>query len=217
MNDIEKKLRKRGMAKLNQFAKNPYKVKKKSWFERIPLWTKVVIPTAVLTTALFMVVVSTFSIDMFSPKGRVTDSSQKPGAVSSVPQTSQPTSGKAPGHTSSNPGKASSQTAATSRPDPGEKSSDTGWKALPVYQKFPTFSYEGIDYRTSTGGNNQTSEYNIDTKLDDIVLTAIDDIGVDRYIDAGVFSLKYTPQQQVVALRFSTDDVYYIYFATTSL
>ena len=55
MNDIEKKLRKRGMAKLDKFAKNPYKVPKLPWYKRIPLWTKVVIPTAALTTALFVV------------------------------------------------------------------------------------------------------------------------------------------------------------------
>lgn len=213
MNDIEKKLRKRGMAKLNQFAKNPYKVKKKSWFERIPLWTKVVIPTAVLTTALFVVVVSTFSIDMFSPKGRIEDNSQKP-TTSSVPQTS-----KGPkGPSSNNPGQASAPASTSaSRPEPGEQSGDTGWKALPIYKKFPTFSYNEVSYRTSTGGNNQTSEYNIDEKLDDIVLTAKDDIGVDRSIDAGIFTIKYTSSDQMVALRFSNDNSYYVYFATTSL
>ena len=216
MNDIEKKLRKRGMAKLNQFAKNPYKVKKKSWFERIPLWTKVVIPTAVLTTALFMVVVSTFSIEMFTPKGRVSESSQNKGGASQPAST--PASSKGPkGPSTSTPAQTSSAAASPSKPDPGEQSGATGWKALPVYQKFPTFTYEGVNYRTSTSGNNQTSEYNIDTKLNDIVLSAIDDIGVDRYIDAGVFALKYTPTEEVVALRFSTDDVYYVYFSTSSI
>ena len=214
MNDIEKKLRKRGMAKLNQFAKNPYKVKKKSWFERIPIWTKVVIPTAVLTTALFVVVVSSFSIDMFAPKGRVGDSSAQAPATSSIPQSAPAASsnkGPTTSRTPSQPGSAP----ATSRPEPGESAAG-GWKALPVYQKFPTFTYDEVDYRTSTSGNNTVSEYNIDEKLDDIVLTAVDDIGVDRSIDAGIFSLKYTPTEEVLALRFSNDNTYYVYFSTTS-
>lgn len=201
MNDIEKKIRQRGMAKLDKFAKNPYKVKKKSWFERIPLWTKVVIPTAVLTTALFMVVVSSFSIDMFTPKGRQTDTSQSPTA-SSNPGSAQAES-KAPVISSYAP-------APTSRVTPGEKG-ETGWKALPVYMKFPTFSYEGLDYKTQTDGGNRVSEYSIDYKLDDIVLTAKDDIGVDRAIDAGIFAIKYTPYEEIVALRFTNDNYYYVY------
>lgn len=201
MNDIEKKIRQRGMAKLDKFAKNPYKVKKKSWFERIPLWTKVVIPTAVLTTALFMVVVSSFSIDMFTPKGRQTDS-QKPTSIPASAQPSKVTPSSTPATTS--------HYTPTSQVTPGGKG-ETGWKALPVYMKFPTFSYEGVDYVTQRDGGNRVSEYSIDYKLDDIVLTAKDDIGVDRAIDAGVFAIKYTSYEEIVALRFTNDNYYYVY------
>ena len=198
MNDIEKKLRKRGMAKLDKFAKNPYKVKKKSWFERIPLWPKVVIPTAVLTTALFAVVVSSFSIDMFSPKGRQTDTSQSPVASSnpgSAQGSKSPTSSYAP--------------AQPSQVTPGEKG-ETGWKGLPVYKKFPAFTYQGVNYET-VESNNYVSEHSINYKLGDIVLTAKDDIGVDRSIDAGIFTLMYAPYEELVALRFTNDNYYYLY------
>ncbi|MBO6261405.1 MAG: hypothetical protein J6N95_02225 [Bacilli bacterium] len=199
MNDIEKKLRKRGMAKLDKFAKNPYKVKKKSWFERIPLWPKVVIPTAVLTTALFAVVVSSFSIDMFSPKGRQTDTSQSPVASSNP--------GSAQG--SKSPATSSYAPAQPSQVTPGEKG-ETGWKGLPVYKKFPAFTYQGVNYET-VNGDNYVSEQSINYKLDVIVLTAKDDIGVDRSIDAGIFTLMYAPYEELVALRFTNDNYYYLY------
>ena len=49
MNDIEKKLRKRGMQKLDKFAHNPYHVNKPSFFSRIPLWGKIAIPASLVT------------------------------------------------------------------------------------------------------------------------------------------------------------------------
>ena len=49
MNDIEKKLRKRGMQKLDKFAHNPYHVNKPSFFSRIPLWGKIAIHASLVT------------------------------------------------------------------------------------------------------------------------------------------------------------------------
>ena len=49
MNDIEKKLRKRGMQKLDKFAHNPYHVNKPSFFSRIPLWGKIMVPASLVT------------------------------------------------------------------------------------------------------------------------------------------------------------------------
>lgn len=49
MNDIEKKLRKRGMQKLDKYAHNPYHVNKPSFFSRIPLWGKIMVPASLVT------------------------------------------------------------------------------------------------------------------------------------------------------------------------
>lgn len=49
MNDIEKKLRKRGMQKLDKYAHNPYHVNKPSFFSRIPLWGKIMAPASLVT------------------------------------------------------------------------------------------------------------------------------------------------------------------------
>ena len=46
MNNIEKKLRKRGMQKLNKFAHNPYH---KPFIARLPLWTKIAVPASLMT------------------------------------------------------------------------------------------------------------------------------------------------------------------------
>lgn len=49
MNDIEKKLRKRGLQKLDKYAHNPYHVNKPSFFSRIPLWGKIMVPASLVT------------------------------------------------------------------------------------------------------------------------------------------------------------------------
>ena len=49
MNDIEKKLRKRGLQKLDKYAHNPYHVNKQSFFSRIPLWGKIMVPASLVT------------------------------------------------------------------------------------------------------------------------------------------------------------------------
>ena len=193
MNDIEKKLRKRGMAKLDKFAKNPYKVPKLPWYKRIPLWTKVVIPTAALTTALFVVY---FNASPFSNSG-------KPGQQSQHHETSTPASSYTPVSSKHTPGYSSSPII------PGGQR----WEALPLNKKFAKFDYDGNSYQASTGSET-VPVYNINLHLDDIVLTAIDDIGVDRSIDAGVFSIKSTPTEQYLALRFSNNETYFLYVRT---
>lgn len=49
MNDIEKKLRKRALQKLDKYAHNPYHVNKPSFFSRIPLWGKIMVPASLVT------------------------------------------------------------------------------------------------------------------------------------------------------------------------
>ncbi len=61
MNDLEKKLRKRGMKKLDKFAHNPYHVNKPSFFSRIPLWTKIAIPAVAMTAVTFVASISLIS------------------------------------------------------------------------------------------------------------------------------------------------------------
>lgn len=186
MNDIEKKLRKRGMAKLDKFAKNPYKVPKLPWYKRIPLWTKVVVPTAALTTALFVVVLNTI------PGGE--KSSQKPTSQqTSYPSAVPATSSKAP-----TPFKPSGQI------------SYKHWGNLTINQKFAYFNYEGNSYAANF--TDTIPEANVDSYVADIVLSARDEIGVLRTIDAGVYSVKNRSTDEILALRFSSDNKFYAYY-----
>ena len=79
MNDIEKKLRKRGMQKLDKFAHNPYHVNKPSFFSRIPLWGKIMVPASLV--AAVAVVAFVGLINGFGMGGRAP---QAPGKNDSV-------------------------------------------------------------------------------------------------------------------------------------
>ena len=73
MNDIEKKLRKRGMQKLDKFAHNPYHVNKPSFFSRIPLWTKIAVPAFAMTAVTIVAFVG-----LIRGNGAPTNSANKP-------------------------------------------------------------------------------------------------------------------------------------------
>lgn len=73
MNDIEKKLRKRGMQKLDKFAHNPYHVNKPSFFSKIPLWTKIAVPAFAMTAVTIVAFVG-----LISGRGAPTNSANKP-------------------------------------------------------------------------------------------------------------------------------------------
>lgn len=77
MNNIEKKLRKRGMQKLDKFAHNPYHVAKPSFFSRIPLWTKIVVPAVAMTAVTFVASISL--IQHFGSSNTPTYSNAKSG------------------------------------------------------------------------------------------------------------------------------------------
>ena len=80
MNDIEKKLRKRGMQKLDKFAHNPYHVNKPSFFSRIPLWGKIMVPASLV--AAVAVVAFVGLINGFGMGGRATQAASKNGDAS---------------------------------------------------------------------------------------------------------------------------------------
>lgn len=190
--NFEKWMKKRGNQKLNKFAKNPYKV---PWFKRIPLWTKVLVPTAALTTALFVVVVNSFPNKTSKPSNSSMNNSQLP-----VPQN---TSSK---QTSNTP-------TSTSQKGGDGGTGKAPWTTLPVYKRFSKFSYEGVNYIASFSGDRY--EYidrdRIGSLVSDIVITEVDDLGVERAIDAGIYRINGISINEKVALRFSVSDIYYAY------
>lgn len=89
MNDIEKKLRKRGMQKLDKFAHNPYHVNKPSFFSRIPLWGKIMVPASLVTA---VAVVAFVGLINGVGKGNAAPASSKNGDVSHYAPAEQDTS-----------------------------------------------------------------------------------------------------------------------------
>ena len=51
--NFEKWMKKRGNNKLNAYAKNPYHV---SWIKRMPMWSKILVPSALAMTAAVVVI-----------------------------------------------------------------------------------------------------------------------------------------------------------------
>ena len=89
MNDIEKKLRKRGMQKLDKFAHNPYHVNKPSFFSRIPLWGKIMVPASLATA---VAVVAFVGLVNGVGKSNAAPASSKNGDVSHYAPAEQDTS-----------------------------------------------------------------------------------------------------------------------------
>lgn len=89
MNDIEKKLRKRGMQKLDKYAHNPYHVNKPSFFSRIPLWSKIAVPASLVTA---VAVVAFVGLINGVSKGNATLAPSKNGDVSHYAPAEQDTS-----------------------------------------------------------------------------------------------------------------------------
>lgn len=89
MNDIEKKLRKRAMQKLDKFAHNPYHVNKPSFFSRIPLWGKIMVPASLVTA---VAVVAFVGLINGVGKSNATLAPSKNGDVSDYAPTKQDTS-----------------------------------------------------------------------------------------------------------------------------
>lgn len=89
MNDIEKKLRKRAMQKLDKFAHNPYHVNKPSFFSRIPLWGKIMVPASLVTA---VAVVAFVGLVNGVGKGNAAPTQSKNGSASQYAPAEQDTS-----------------------------------------------------------------------------------------------------------------------------
>ena len=106
MNDIEKKLRKRGMQKLDKYAHNPYHVNKPSFFSRIPLWGKIMVPASLVTA---VAVVAFVGLVNGVGKSNATLAPSKNGDVSHYAPAEQDTSNDNKGYTGDSSAPTSSQ------------------------------------------------------------------------------------------------------------
>ena len=134
MDKIEKKLRKRGMQKLDKFAHNPYHVDKPSFFSKIPLWGKIAIPASLVTA---VTVVAFFGIIN--------------GVGSSVFANRAPASNNKGAASTSAINKAGSESQAdVTSINPGES-------GTPAYNRYSSLAYNGAEYALMPAGGDDKS------------------------------------------------------------
>ena len=188
MNDIEKKLRKRAMQKLDKYAHNPYHVNKPSFFSRIPLWGKIMVPASLVTA---VAVVAFVGLVNGVGKGNAAPASSKNGDVSHYAPTKQDTSN-----------------------DKGY----TGDPSVPGTAQKQSIRVNGVDYAfiaTGSKGSGESSMYatvqeenlgNLISETADLTLYEIKNYSSDAFIAA-----KYSNNPNIFAcfnedITFSTID-----------
>ena len=196
MNNIEKKLRKRGMQKLDKFAHNPYHVAKPSFFSRIPLWTKIVVPAVAMTAVTFVASISL--IQHFGSSNTPAYSNAKSGysnaAVSS--QNKAPESGN------------SQSVAESTVPGSGQE----GYKGdTSTPEGYPNgINFQGAQYGfLAQGGKGEQSAGGWVIVSEDKIGAALGDIEISENKSISVFEIKDYSKKAFVAMKFSDDSRYY--------
>lgn len=182
MSNIEKKLRKRGMQKLDKFAKNPYKMQKAPSIKRVPAWFKITVPAVSCALALSIAVI--IMLPNFAPKGA--KGSHNKGAENQEP---------------SENGKAASEAAVSSTPT---MMGEDDWNSLSFVKQYSKVYYDNNEYEamesypysnkyplvkmkdieTKIGTTHVTRRYESDGVLHerDVDIYKIKNISTDAYI-----------------------------------
>ena len=206
---FEKKMKKRGNDKLNQFAKNPYHqepvvVEAKSQ-KSFPLWGKILIPTAVMATAL-VVFVAVGILPMMSAKGamKVDNGGEQAGENASyykpVASDNKDIYGSAQGDYSYAPGQQS-------------EASLPRWEDASTVQRYPDFVFQNVQYDILDKVSYQSidAQY-INQKLGDISVKGYDTQNNEtHYINASVYSIKNISDKVSLAILFEGETNYYAY------
>ena len=190
MDKIEKKLRKRGMQKLDKFAHNPYHINKPSFFSRIPLWGKIAVPASLVTA---VTVVAFFGLI----NGLGAKAPQAPG------KNDNETSHKAPAVSTSET-KSTPQTSISGEKG-GDPSQGKGSVSNRIYSiTFQENNYE-IIYSLSLHEDASVSDSNIGGFLGEAVVNK----GRADEQTASVYKINNYSPNAFVALNFADDPLYY--------
>lgn len=196
MNNIEKKLKKRGIQKLNKYAKNPYHV---AWFKRIPTWMKVAIPslavataTAVVCFAVILPMVGTKNYSANLNKG----DNYAPEAPSGTPTSY---------YQGSNQEQTPHDSGAYIKP----------WDERTIEEKYPVFkiSLDSHEYFYGWYHHNPIEAQYVDEKIaDDVTVKGNDSYNnIDYQTTISLYRIKDFASRLVVAVKFNEDEHYYCY------
>ena len=206
---FESKMKKRGNKKLNQFAKNPYR---KSWFSRIPIWTKVLVPSALAAGLIVGVFVGV--LPNMGSKATAHLKVDDEGVNNNAPASEAINKGD---H-SVIPGAASSN-AMVSQWEPSSYSyndeSGVSWSQMSNLERYPSFVYNNQVYRCWQ--HNPLDTDAIKAKVNNVTLFGQEKTTnkvIDHEIGGEIYSVRNIANDVAYALRFAEDDKYYPYIAT---
>ena len=191
MNDLEKKLRKRGMKKLDKFAHNPYHVNKPSFFSRIPLWTKIAIPAVAMTAVTFVASISLINHLGSHATSPASISNQGEGTYYST---------AAPAETSQD--KAINSNSSSTGLNGGDYATPEGYPAGVTFQGA---KYGFLHYQSGKAGYDYLS---VSDSILGILLGEIDDERPGDKIK--VYEISGYFYKSFVAMKFPTENRYYV-------
>ena len=204
---FEKKMKKRGNDKLNQFAKNPYHqepvVAETKPQKSFPLWGKILIPTAAFATALVLFV-SIGILPMMASNGKIAINGGEEGQhtpAQDAESVNKGNYGSAQENYSYAPGQQS------------ETAPVPHWEEASLIQKYPNFVYGNIQYNIRYSDRSEPiSETYVKQKLDDISVRGYD-IYEDEahFINASIYAINSVSDKVSLAIRFEGETAYYAY------
>ena len=193
MNDIEKKLRKRAMQKLDKYAHNPYHVNKPSFFSRIPLWGKIMVPASLV--AAVAVVAFVGLINGFGMGGRASQAASKNDGASHYAPAEHDTSND------------KGYTGESSTPvEIGEKSVPSGALSI-VFQEKEYKCLSGY-----SGGDAVVADGGVGSILGETVINE----GKSNEQTVSVYEIKNYSSNAFIAIKFANDLSYYSYYNTNA-
>ena len=203
---FEKKMKKRGNDKLNQFAKNPYHqepiMESKPVRRGMPLWSKILIPVGAIATGIFgsfigmRMVFGGFGNKAANEGGYYShqDEAQAPAAISE-----------------DKGGRDGSQTPySPSSPESATKD----WEDLSITSQYSTIDYSDLSYieYSSDKAEPIDAQY-IASKMDENITVKGHDYNLneDHTIEVTIYSIKNIHYKAAIAVQFKDSTDYYAY------
>ena len=198
--NFEKWMQKRGNNKLNKFAKNPYHV---SWIKRLPLWSKVAVPTLMAATAAIVIitvgVLPSFNNDTKSTSGRSQEavSTSRVASSAAAPEGQDTSQNK-----SSQASSAASHSQASSSPN-----------FYPYYNEFNSLSYNNQSYGIVSKNKNPVT---VDAKYAKGIIEERSYVSheTNSFVKVTLYELTYIDKEYAFAVKFAEDYHYYLYQST---
>ncbi len=191
---FESKMKNRGNKNLNKYAKNPYHV---AWFNQMPMWSKIVVPTALLVILVGTTVVVSASVSQMRA------SKNNNQTISNGASSNEMTS-YAP----------SSINASSNIDDPSSVQARPNWEDLTMPEKYNRISYEQGSYLYNSY-IEPIDEENVGELLTNEVIAKGGDYLNGDFIhqqNVAIYAIKNISFKMIIAVKLPDDNNFYIYF-----